>query len=159
MSIVRNRELSQFGSFTYIDNTNQNISITSGATPYVGIGTTSPVSKFQVERYAISTGIGTFSSNAGVSTDIDSFSISSSDFKTAEYTLHFLNNGNIQAQKVLVMQNGSTSYSQEYAIMYEPNQIISIGTTISGGVCKLQVTPTTGVTGIITYRFTREAML
>jgi hypothetical protein len=47
MSIVRNRELSQFGSFIYIDN-NQNISITTEDTPYVGIGTSAPNAKLHV---------------------------------------------------------------------------------------------------------------
>jgi hypothetical protein len=40
MSITRNRELSQFGSFIHIDDITQNIGITSLSTPFVGIGTT-----------------------------------------------------------------------------------------------------------------------
>lgn len=48
MSITRNRELSQFGSFIYIDDNTQNIGITSGSTPFVGIGTTNPSVKFEV---------------------------------------------------------------------------------------------------------------
>jgi cytoskeletal protein CcmA (bactofilin family) len=48
MSIIRNRELSQFGSFVFIDNDSQNISITFDALPYVGIGTTSPQYKLDV---------------------------------------------------------------------------------------------------------------
>lgn len=48
MSITRNRELSQFGSFIYIDDNTQNIGITSGSTPFVGIGTTIPSVKFEV---------------------------------------------------------------------------------------------------------------
>jgi hypothetical protein len=45
---ARNRELSQFGSFLEIDNTNKNIGITTEATPYVGIGTTNPFAKLTV---------------------------------------------------------------------------------------------------------------
>jgi hypothetical protein len=48
MPITRNRELSQFGSFIYIDDSTQNIGITSGSTPFVGIGTTIPSVKFEV---------------------------------------------------------------------------------------------------------------
>ena len=48
MSITRNRELSQFGSFIYIDNTTESIGITSGTIPFVGIGTTNPTVKFHV---------------------------------------------------------------------------------------------------------------
>ncbi len=45
---IRNRELSQFGSFISIDDSTQNISLTNGAEPYVGIGTTNPQEKLQV---------------------------------------------------------------------------------------------------------------
>lgn len=48
MSITRNRELSQFGSFIYIDDNNQSIGIATGTTPFVGIGTTNPSVKFEV---------------------------------------------------------------------------------------------------------------
>lgn len=48
MSITRNRELSQFGSFIHIDDTTQNIGITSLSTPFVGIGTTNPGFKLDV---------------------------------------------------------------------------------------------------------------
>jgi hypothetical protein len=48
MSITRNRELSQFGSFIQIDDFTQNIGITSLSTPFVGIGTTAPAFKLDV---------------------------------------------------------------------------------------------------------------
>jgi hypothetical protein len=48
MSITRNRELSQFGSFIHIDDFTQNIGITSLSTPFVGIGTTIPAFKLDV---------------------------------------------------------------------------------------------------------------
>ena len=43
-----NRELSQFASFVEVDNSSGNIGIATTATPYVGIGTTNPVAKFEV---------------------------------------------------------------------------------------------------------------
>lgn len=48
MSITRNRELSQFGSFLYINDTTQSISITDGSSNFVGIGSTIPTSKLDV---------------------------------------------------------------------------------------------------------------
>lgn len=48
MSVQRNRELSQFGSFIFVDNGTQSIGIATTATPYVGIGTTNPQEKFEV---------------------------------------------------------------------------------------------------------------
>lgn len=44
----KNRELSQFGSFLEVDNTNQNIGIATTATPYIGIGTTNPQYKLHL---------------------------------------------------------------------------------------------------------------
>jgi hypothetical protein len=45
----KSRELSQFGSFLEVDNTNKNIGITStSSSPYVGIGTTNPFAKLTV---------------------------------------------------------------------------------------------------------------
>lgn len=45
---IRNRELSQFGSFIYVDNSSQEIGIATETFPYVGIGTTNPTHKFTV---------------------------------------------------------------------------------------------------------------
>lgn len=45
---IRNRELSQFGSFIYIDNNTKDIGITTGSVPYVGIGTTNAQKKLHV---------------------------------------------------------------------------------------------------------------
>lgn len=45
---IRNRELSQFGSFIHVENSTQEIGITTGAFPYVGIGTTNPQYKLHV---------------------------------------------------------------------------------------------------------------
>jgi hypothetical protein len=45
---IRNRELSQFGSFIYITDDTRNIAITTESTPFVGIGTTNPQRKLHV---------------------------------------------------------------------------------------------------------------
>lgn len=45
---VRNRELSQFGSFIYIDDSTKSVGIATTATPYVGIGTTNATHKLTV---------------------------------------------------------------------------------------------------------------
>jgi len=122
----------------------------------VGIATTNPITQLQVGRSGTQSGFGTFSASVGVSTTIDTFETS---FLTAEYTVHIGYGTYIQAQKVLVMNNGSTAYSQEYAIMYEPSQIVSVGATVSGANVLLQVTPQTGVTGLTTYRFVRNSLI
>ena len=109
-------------------------------------------------RYGVSTGFGTFVASAGVAHTVDTFTIASNNFKTAEYTLHLEETTNSQTEKVLVMQNGTTAFSNEYAVMYNGNLLVSIGATITGGAVKLEVTPRTGISGLTTYRFTRETM-
>jgi hypothetical protein len=125
----------------------------------VGIGTTNPTSALQVERYSISTGIGTFDALVGAAHTFDSFDISESNYKTVEYTIHLENGLNIQSQKVLIMQNGTTAYSQEYAIMFVPSQIVSVGATISSGVCEVRLLPSSGISGLTTYTFSRGGLL
>ena len=129
-------------------------------TSSVGVGTTNPQSTFQVERYGIQTGLGTFDAIAGVAKTVDTFTISSTDYRTAEYTLHFERGIDIQAQKLLVMHNGTTAYSQEYATMSESNTIVSVAATITDGTtCEILITPEIGISGLTTYRFVRGALL
>ena len=109
-------------------------------------------------RYGVTSGFGTFVAAAGVAHTINQFTIASNNFKSSEYTVHIERENTQQVQKVLVMQNGSTAYSSEYGIIYNPSLIVSIGATVASGVMKLEVTPETGQTGLTTYRFTRETM-
>ena len=109
-------------------------------------------------RYGVTSGFGTFTAQAGVAHTINEFTIASDNFKSAEYTVHIERENTQQVQKVLVMQNGSTAYSSEYGIIFNPSLIASIGANVASGVMKLEVTPETGQTGLTTYRFTRETM-
>ena len=110
------------------------------------------------ERYGVSAGFGTFVASAGVAHTVDTFTIATNNFKTAEYTLHLEETTNSQTEKVLVMQNGTTAFSNEYAVMYNGNLLVSIGATVASGAVKLEVTPRAGISGLTTYRFTRETM-
>lgn len=129
-------------------------------TSAVGIKTDLPRSDLQVARYGVSSGIGTFIAVVSTGQIVDQFTVATSNFRTAEYTLHVQHANGIQAQKVLVMQDGLVAYSNEYAIMYTTaNPLVSVSSTISSGTCQLIVTPQSGVTGITTYRFSRETLL
>ena len=110
------------------------------------------------ERYGVTSGFGTFVASAGVAHTVDTFTIATNNFKTAEYTLHLEETTNSQTEKVLVMQNGTTAFSNEYAVMYNGNLLVSIGATLASGTVKLEVTPRSGISGLTTYRFTRETM-
>ena len=126
----------------------------------VGIKTTSAKTDFQVgSHYGVVGGGGTFTAAAGVAHTINEYTIASTDFKTAEYTI-FANTGSkIQSQKLLVMQDGTTAYSQEYAVMSSDTLLVSADATLASGVVKIEITPESGVTGLTTFRFTRHTML
>ena len=100
--------------------------------------------------------VGSWTATAGILTSIDT--VTTSDFKTIEYTLHIENSVGIQAQKVLVSRSGTTPYSQEYAIMYSSDLLVSIGSSYTGGNYYLNATPETGISGVTTYNFVREIM-
>ena len=99
---------------------------------------------------------GSWTASAGQLANIDN--IGNINFKTIEYTLHIENSAGVQAQKVLVTKSGSTPYSQEYAIMYSSDLLVSIGSSNVGGNYYLNATPETGITGSTTYNFVREIM-
>jgi hypothetical protein len=65
MSITRNRELSQFGSFLYIDDSTQSIAITEGIPNFVGIGSTTPSVKLDVRGGIKASGVVTAPSFSG----------------------------------------------------------------------------------------------
>ena len=60
-----------------------------------------------------------------------------------------------QSQKVLVMHDGTTAFSQEYGIMFSPEQQVSIAATVSSGNVLVKVTPEAGISGLSTYRYVK----
>jgi hypothetical protein len=99
------------------------------------------------------TGFGTFTASAGVEQQIDSFPIAS--YSSAEYTFMIGIGTYRQSQKVLVMHDGVTAYSQEYAIMFSPEQQVSIAATVSSTNVLVKFTPEAGISGLTTYRFVK----
>ena len=90
---------------------------------------------------------------------MESFTLSSNNVKTAEYTIQIENGTDIQSQKLLIMQNGTTAFSQEYAIMFDTDLIASASATLTTGVINVELTPETGVSGLTTYRYIRQSMI
>jgi len=107
-----------------------------------------------LSNVGFTTSVGTFNASSGVAT-IDSFAYATEDYKVAEYTLHFTNGSDIQAQKLLVMQDGSTAYSQEFAVMSSASQLVSLDATISGANVLVRATPESGISGTTTFRWRR----
>ena len=103
---------------------------------------------------------GSWTATSNTLTNIDTITgIANNAIKTAEYTIHIQHSTGMQSQKVLVMQDGSAAYSQEYAIMNTTsNPLVSIGASVHSGNLYLNATPATGVNGITTYTFTRQTI-
>lgn len=141
----------------YFNNEQTNAGIHTTAS-HVGLGTTNPITSVQVnDVYGIETGSGTFTATAGVAYTANTYAVA--DFVNAEYTLFFQHSSGIQSQKVLVMDDGTTAYAQEYGIMSSNDLLVSVGATVKSGNVELEWTPETGVSGVVTYRYTRETMI
>ena len=113
----------------------------------------------QAGSHNLRSGSGSFTAQAGIAHTVDSFAHATENYKTAEYTVHITNGSSIQSQKILVMQDQSVAYYQEFAVMYNNNLLVSVGATISGANCVLELTPETGISGSTNYRFTRGTLL
>ena len=103
---------------------------------------------------------GSWSASAGSAQVIDTITgVSNNAIKTAEYTIHIENGGNMQSQKILVMQNGTSAHHQEYAVMYtSTNPLVELSADINSGNLRLLATPATGISGTTTYTFTRQTI-
>ena len=101
----------------------------------------------------ISSGTHTFTASAGSAVEADTTAVGSCN--AIEYTIFISNSSNIQSQKVLIMDNGSTAYSQEFAMMSNPNMIATFSADVNGGNVRLLATPETGISGSTTIKFTK----
>jgi len=141
----------------YFSNDQSNSGIHTTAA-HVGLGTTNPSTSVQInDVYGIETESGTFTATAGVAYTANTYAVA--DFVNAEYTLFFQHSSGIQSQKVLIMDDGTTAYAQEYGIMSSNDLLVSVGATVKSGNVELEWTPETGVSGVVTYRYIRETMI
>ena len=98
---------------------------------------------------------GTFTASAGSPSTLNTYAYNSAEL-VFEYTIFVKNGSDYQSQKLLVMRDGTTVTSTQYAIMYSNNLIAQFDATISGSNLLLRATPETGVSGSTSYRIKRE---
>jgi len=130
----------------------------------VGIGTTNPKSQLQVNEAGIQSMEGNWGASAGVPQTLDTITIANEDYRIVEYSLYIqnpgaTNAGEIQVQKILITQDGTNAYYEEFAIMSNPTKLVSLSAEVSAGNLLLRATPETGVSGITTYKFIRTTLL
>ena len=97
---------------------------------------------------------GSFTATAGSPTIINTHTYGSE--LLFEYTVFVKNGSDYQSQKLLVMRDGTTVTSTQYAIMYSNNLLVQLDATTSGTVINLRATPEVGISGTTTYRLRRE---
>ena len=112
-------------------------------------------SALRINNYKFSTKTGSFQASEGVPVVIDSYSLLTDAYNTVEYTLNIVNGENIQAQKVLVLQNSTNAYCEEYGIIFNNSPIVSVGVAITNSTCELSVVPEVGVVGNVEYKLIR----
>ena len=95
----------------------------------------------------ISSGITTISSAGNVDTT------ASGSCSAIEYTIYASHSSGIQSQKVLVMDNGSTAYANEFAVMFSSSLLISFSADLVGAAVRLRGTPESGISGNISIKF------
>jgi hypothetical protein len=122
------------------------------------VGAAPSLTNLQLDNYNLYNDMGTFTAVPGVQYIIDTYSVTSPNYKVADYTLFVEGLGNIQSQKVLLMQNGSIAFSEEYAIMFNPAILVSVGATITGTTCNVFLTPVEGISGTVSYMFSRNTL-
>ena len=99
-----------------------------------------------------------FTSSDSISgTNIEIDEVNESD-SLIEYTIFFeldADTSKIQSQKILIMSNGSNAYSQEYAIMYNDNRLVTLSVVNTGGTNKTRLRGTTLISQV-TYKLSRR---
>ena len=113
-----------------------------GSTLSIGAGTATPLN---ISSSTVS------SSSSSVT--IDTTAVGSCS--AIEYTIFVSNSTNIQSQKVLVMDNGTTAYIQEFAVMSNPKLIVTFTADVSSGNVRLIATKESGISGSVSYKFSK----
>ncbi len=98
-------------------------------------------------------GSGSFNAVAGQTVQLDSVTNS---HLLSDYDMYFSHSAGTQSQKVTVLNaGGTTAHSQQFGIMFNNNLLVSVGSSIHNSNLTVNVTPESGITGTITYKFLR----
>ena len=52
-----------------------------------------------------------------------------------------------------------SAFVSEYGIIYDPNRIADVTASVAAGVVQVNMVPLAGISGVTTYRFSRQTML
>ena len=116
--------------------TNSSVKMTIMDSGKIGIGTTSPATKLQVEDLGIeTTSTAVSSTNATV---VDTFA--KATFRTARYTVQITQGTKYQTSDIMAIHDGTTPIATEYAMLETDGVLGTLDVAISGDNVQLKVT-------------------
>jgi len=126
------------GGHFYAQGAETNYALTTGA-GNVGIGTTAPQAKLQVEAL----GIDTTTTNTSATTQVAIDTFAAATFRSARYTIQVTNStdNTYHLTEVLLIHDGTTPQITEYATIFTGSAEAIFDADISSGNVRLLATP------------------
>jgi hypothetical protein len=137
----------------------QALQVNSGAyvSGNLGIGTTTPTEKLQVQGNISINGTTSYGSTTATTATVSQIGIhsalSTSTYRSVEYTIQATQGTNFHATKILSIHNGTTAYNSEYGTIYNNTSVGTFDVDISGGNIRLLATPASSSTTTYTINF------
>jgi len=123
----------------------------------VGIGVTNPTEKLSVTGNILindTTIQGSFTATSATTSAVGIHSaLSTSIYRSVEYTIQATQGTNFHATKILTIHNGTTAYNSEYGTIYNNASVSFFDVDVSGGNIRLLATPTSASTTNYTINF------
>ena len=129
----------------------------TGRSPYkistdysVGIGTTNPTERLQVDgnisidgnvSYGTTTAVTASTSQVGIHS-----SLAIASYRSVEYTIQATEGSNFHTTKILALHDGSTAYHTEYGSIFNNAAVSTYDVDVSGGNLRLLATPASSST-------------
>ena len=123
----------------------------------LGIGTINPTEKLQVQGNLSINGTTSYGSTTATTATVSQIGIhsgiSTSTYRSVEYTIQATQGTNFHATKILSIHNGTTAYNSEYGTIYNNTSVGTFDVDVSGGNIRLLVTPASSSSTTYTINF------
>ena len=123
----------------------------------IGIGTTNPTEKLQVQGNISINGTTSYGSTTATTATVSQTNIysglPSATYRSVEYTIQATQGTNYHATKILTIHNGTLAYNSEYGTIYNNTLVGAFDVDISGGNIRLLVTPASSSSTTYTVNF------
>jgi predicted TIM-barrel enzyme len=116
----------------------------------VGVGTTIPTERLQVDGYLSIDGNTSYGTKTATTSSTSPVGIHSalaiSTYRSVEYTIQATEGSNFHTTKILALHDGSTAYHTEYGTIFNNVGISTYDVDVSGGNIRLLATPASSST-------------